>query len=69
MLFSMEEMFEVYCRNTDSKILIPSGMDLLSVAKFAGLKNTDSIIAYIHPKQWNSSTYIPLPEGVFMRFL
>ena len=20
-------------------------------------------------KQWNSSTYIPLPEGVFMRFL
>ena len=65
MLFSMEEMFEVYCRNTDSKILIPSGMDLLSVAKFAGLKNTDSILgACVNNKVQNLNYRIYSPKTV-----
>ncbi len=61
----MEEMFEVYCRNTDSKILIPSGMDLLSVANFAGLKNTDSILgACVNNKVQNLAYRIYSPKTV-----
>lgn len=40
----MEEMLEVYCRNTDTKLLVRSGMDMLGVADFAGMKNTENIL-------------------------
>ena len=40
----MEEMLEVYCRNTDTKLLVRSGLDMLGVADFAGMKNTENIL-------------------------
>jgi uridine kinase len=61
----MEEMFEVYCRNTNSKILIPSGMDLFGVANFAGIKNVDSVLgACVNNKVQNLNYRIYSPKTV-----
>lgn len=61
----MEEMFEVYCRNTDSKVLIPSGMDLLSVANFAGVKNVETVLgACVNNKVQNLNYRIYSPKTV-----
>ncbi len=40
----MDEMIEIFCRNTSSKVLVPSGTDLVGVARFAGVKTEHPIL-------------------------
>ncbi len=61
----MEEMIEVYCKNTDSKILIPSGTNLLGVAAFAGVESKEKILgAYLNNKVRSLNYRIYSPKTV-----
>ena len=61
----MEEMLEVYCRNTDTKLLVRSGMDMLGVADFAGMKNTENILGVcVNNKVQNLNYRIYSPKTV-----
>lgn len=61
----MEEMFEVYCRNTDTKVLVPSGTDLSGVARFAGVRNVETILgACVNNKVQNLNYRIYSPKTV-----
>ncbi|HIW87404.1 MAG TPA: nucleoside kinase [Candidatus Onthomorpha intestinigallinarum] len=61
----MEQMIEIYCKNTDSKLLVQSGMDLSEVARFAGMTNMESILgACVNNKVQNLNYRIYSPKRI-----
>ncbi len=61
----MEEMIEVYCKNTDAKLLVPSGADLSKVAAFAGVQNRGKILgACVNNKVQNLTYRIYSPKTI-----
>lgn len=58
-------MIEIYCKNTDSKLLVQSGMDLSEVARFAGMTNMESILgACVNNKVQNLNYRIYSPKRI-----
>lgn len=58
-------MIEVYCKNTDSRLLVQSGMDLSEVARFAGMTNMESILgACVNNKVQNLNYRIYSPKTI-----
>jgi hypothetical protein len=39
----MQGMIEVFCRNTDRRFLVPCGVDLKEVLRYAQVENQDEI--------------------------
>lgn len=62
---NVKQMEEIYCTNTDSKVLIPSGMALLDMIAFFGIKNPQTILgACVNNKVQNLNYRIYSPKTI-----
>ena len=61
----LNQMIEVYCVNTESKILVPRGSDLKGVMQLAGIENPKKILgAYVNNRVRNLNFRIYSPRLV-----
>ena len=62
---NIKEMIEVYCTNTQSKFLVPSGTCLSDVIAFAGMEKPESILgATVNNKVENLNYKIYSPKTI-----
>ena len=61
----IKEMIEVFCTNTQTRFLVPSGTSLIDVVAYAGIKNPETILAAtINNKTQNLNYRIYSPRTI-----
>ena len=61
----MSEMIEIFCKNTNSKLLVPFGATLTEIEKFAGIKSQYPLLgAYVNNKIQSLGYKVYLPKIV-----
>jgi uridine kinase len=62
---TIKQMVEIECINTNNKVLIPSGLALIDIINFVGIKNPETILgACVNNKVQNLSYRIYSPKNI-----